>query len=147
MSRYVNRSIGHSEGIIDIEVSAWHSRHAWSRCLGRVLEELKDTYKMQSSRLGSTKKQKIQGFCGDMDRGAESTVYSSTMYKVCILFDPRLLLDELAAWLTVGRRCVNVCINRSMLSNIVECFEWPLVRKALYMLAEAYCWIITRHHF
>ena len=70
---------------------------------------------MQSSRLGSTKKQKIQGFCGDrerggMDRGAESTVYSSTMYKVCILFDPRLLLDELAAWLT--RPSVCECVHK-----------------------------------
>ena len=30
------------------------------------------------------------------------------------------------------RRCVNVCMNGSMLGNFVKCFEWPLVRKAQY---------------
>ena len=30
------------------------------------------------------------------------------------------------------RRCVNVCMNKKMLGNIVESFEWPLPREARY---------------
>ena len=42
--------------------------------------------------------------------------------------------DELAialnGWLQL--RCASVCRNGWILGNIVKCFEWPLVRKALY---------------
>ena len=36
----------------------------------------------------------------------------------------------LHGWLR--RRCGNVCMNGWMLGNIVKCFKWPLVSKALY---------------
>ena len=41
--------------------------------------------------------------------------------------------DELAVALRGGlrRRCVHVCMNGPMLGTSVQCFEWPLVRKAL----------------
>ena len=61
-------------------------------------------------------------------------------------FDPRLLLAECHQDLTLTapdeltvalrgwrrRRCVNMCMNGWMFSNIVKLFEWPLVRKALH---------------